>query len=191
MTSPSSRAPAARDRLLGALLLSSIGLRRRLRSLSPPVECRLRRARGSWIPHWRQQMDFTYRERPWCSRAGGDLVKGSSERLLRRNHVRGVHEDDLGGRAARRIGIDNMLWAATFRTQSPRGRCRGPPRRMFAGTTDADLRQIPRERRAAVRLFVDLRATPCARVAVLVIKASELAPGTMRWAVVDRSGSRS
>ena len=67
-----------------------------------------------WIPHWLQQMDFTYRERPvftkgWKSREG--MLQSE---YWRRNMFVEFMEDDLGVRIRDTIGVDNMLWGSDF-----------------------------------------------------------------------------
>ncbi len=68
----------------------------------------------AWIPHWLQQMDFTYRERPvftkgWKSREG--LLPSD---YWRRNMFVEFMEDELGVQMRDKIGVETMLWGSDF-----------------------------------------------------------------------------
>jgi predicted TIM-barrel fold metal-dependent hydrolase len=92
-----------------------------------------------WIPHWLQQMDFVYRERPvftkgWKSREG--MLPSE---YWRRNMFVEFMEDDLGVKIRDTIGVDNMLWGSEFLD------------RIFAGVPEEDRRKITADN--AAKLF--------------------------------------
>jgi predicted TIM-barrel fold metal-dependent hydrolase len=105
-----------------------------------------------WIPHWLQQMDFTYRERPvftkgWKSREG--MLPSD---YWRRNMFVEFMEDDLGVQIRDRIGVDNMLWGSDF----PHAESTWPQSmqfldRIFAGVPEEDRRKITADN--AAKLF--------------------------------------
>ena len=105
-----------------------------------------------WIPHWLQQMDFTYRERPvftkgWKSREG--MLPSD---YWRRNMFVEFMEDDLGVQIRDRIGVDNMLWGSDF----PHAELTWPQSkqfldRIFAGVPEEDRRKITADN--AAKLF--------------------------------------
>ena len=96
-----------------------------------------------WIPHWLQQMDFTYRERPvftkgWKSREG--MLPSE---YWKRNMFVEFMEDDLGVQLRERIGVENMLWGSDYpHAEATFPRSQQFLERMFAGVPEADLRKI-------------------------------------------------
>jgi predicted TIM-barrel fold metal-dependent hydrolase len=105
-----------------------------------------------WIPHWLQQMDFTYRERPvftkgWKSREG--MLPSE---YWHRNMFVEFMEDDLGVRIRDRIGVDNMLWGSDFpHAESTWPQSKQFLDRIFAGVPEDDRRKITADN--ACRLF--------------------------------------
>jgi predicted TIM-barrel fold metal-dependent hydrolase len=105
-----------------------------------------------WIPHWLQQMDFTYRERPvftkgWKSREG--MLPSE---YWRRNMFVEFMEDDLGVRIRDTIGVDNMLWGSDFpHSESTWPQSKQFLDRIFAGVPEEDRRKITCEN--AAQLF--------------------------------------
>lgn len=68
----------------------------------------------AWIPHWLNQMDFTYRERPifagsWRSREG--MLPSD---YWHRNLFAEFMEDDIAVQMLSLIGADNLLWGNDF-----------------------------------------------------------------------------
>jgi len=96
-----------------------------------------------WIPHWLQQMDFTYRERPvftkgWKSREG--MLPSD---YWRRNMFVEFMEDDLGVKIRDVIGVDNMLWGSDFpHSESTWPQSKQFLDRIFAGVPEEDRRKI-------------------------------------------------
>jgi predicted TIM-barrel fold metal-dependent hydrolase len=105
-----------------------------------------------WIPHWLQQMDFTYRERPvftkgWKSREG--MLPSD---YWRRNMFVEFMEDDLGVQIRDRIGVDNMLWGSDFpHAESTWPQSKQFLDRIFAGVPEEDRRKITADN--ACKLF--------------------------------------
>jgi predicted TIM-barrel fold metal-dependent hydrolase len=105
-----------------------------------------------WIPHWLQQMDFTYRERPvftkgWKSREG--MLPSE---YWRRNMFVEFMEDDLGVQIRDRIGVDNMLWGSDFpHAESTWPQSKQFLDRIFAGVPEEDRRKITADN--ACKLF--------------------------------------
>jgi predicted TIM-barrel fold metal-dependent hydrolase len=105
-----------------------------------------------WIPHWLQQMDFTYRERPvftkgWKSREG--MLPSE---YWHRNMFVEFMEDDLGVRIRDKIGVDNMLWGSDFpHAESTWPQSKQFLDRIFAGVPEDDRRKITADN--ACRLF--------------------------------------
>jgi predicted TIM-barrel fold metal-dependent hydrolase len=105
-----------------------------------------------WIPHWLQQMDFTYRERPvftkgWKSREG--MLPSD---YWRRNMFVEFMEDDLGVQIRDRIGVDNMLWGSDFpHAESTWPQSKQFLDRIFAGVPEEDRRKITADN--AAKLF--------------------------------------
>jgi predicted TIM-barrel fold metal-dependent hydrolase len=105
-----------------------------------------------WIPHWLQQMDFTYRERPvftkgWKSREG--MLPSE---YWRRNMFVEFMEDDLGVKIRDNIGVDNMLWGSDFpHSESTWPQSKQFLDRIFAGVPEEDRRKITCEN--AAQLF--------------------------------------
>jgi predicted TIM-barrel fold metal-dependent hydrolase len=105
-----------------------------------------------WIPHWLQQMDFTYRERPvftkgWKSREG--MLPSD---YWRRNMFVEFMEDDLGVQVRDRIGVDNMLWGSDFpHAESTWPQSKQFLDRIFAGVPEEDRRKITADN--ACKLF--------------------------------------
>ena len=106
----------------------------------------------AWIPHWLQQMDFTYRERPvftkgWKSREG--LLPSD---YWRRNMFVEFMEDELGVQMRDKIGVETMLWGSDFpHAESTWPRSQEFLHRIFAGTPKEVVRQITAEN--AARMF--------------------------------------
>ena len=70
---------------------------------------------GGWIPHWLNQMDWVYTERPnvyadkgWRSR------HGLPSEIWRRNMFCVFQEDGLAVQLRHIIGVDNMMWGNDF-----------------------------------------------------------------------------
>jgi predicted TIM-barrel fold metal-dependent hydrolase len=105
-----------------------------------------------WIPHWLQQMDFTYRERPvftkgWKSREG--MLPSD---YWHRNMFVEFMEDDLGVQIRDRIGVDNMLWGSDFpHAESTWPQSKQFLDRIFAGVPEDDRRKITHDN--ACKLF--------------------------------------
>ena len=105
-----------------------------------------------WIPHWLQQMDFTYRERPvftkgWKSREGMLLSE-----YWRRNMFVEFMEDDLGVKIRDVIGVDNMLWGSDFpHSESTWPQSKQFLDRIFNGVPEEDRRKITADN--AAKLF--------------------------------------
>jgi len=105
-----------------------------------------------WIPHWLQQMDFTYRERPvftkgWKSREG--MLPSE---YWRRNMFVEFMEDELGVRIRDTIGVDNMLWGSDFpHSESTWPQSKQFLDRIFTGVPEEDRRKITSEN--AAKLF--------------------------------------
>jgi predicted TIM-barrel fold metal-dependent hydrolase len=107
---------------------------------------------AAWIPHWLQQMDFTYRERPvftkgWKSREG--LLPSD---YWRRNMFVEFMEDQIGVQMRDKIGVETMLWGSDF----PHAESTWPKSgdflgRIFAGVPEADRRAITSDN--AAKLF--------------------------------------
>ena len=105
----------------------------------------------SWAPHWLQQMDFTYTNRPVYANYK------STEGFLpsdywRRNMFAVFQEDEVGVLLRHRIGMDTMLWGNDF----PHSESTWPKSMQFLDTMFAD---VPEEERLqltrdnAVQLF--------------------------------------
>jgi len=105
-----------------------------------------------WIPHWLQQMDFTYRERPvftkgWKSREG--MLPSE---YWRRNMFVEFMEDDLGVKIRDVIGVDNMLWGSDFpHSESTWPQSKQFLDRIFNGVPEEDRRKITADN--AAKLF--------------------------------------
>jgi predicted TIM-barrel fold metal-dependent hydrolase len=105
-----------------------------------------------WIPHWLQQMDFVYRERPvftkgWKSREG--MLPSE---YWRRNMFVEFMEDDLGVKIRDIIGVDNMLWGSDFpHSESTWPQSKQFLDRIFAGVPEEDRRKITADN--AAKLF--------------------------------------
>ena len=105
-----------------------------------------------WIPHWLQQMDFTYRERPvftkgWKSREG--MLPSE---YWRRNMFVEFMEDDLGVELRQHIGVDNMLWGSDFpHAESTWPQSKQFLDRIFDGVPEDDRRKITADN--AAKLF--------------------------------------
>ena len=97
----------------------------------------------AWIPHWLQQMDFTYRERPvftkgWKSREG--MLPSD---YWKRNMFVEFMEDELGVQMRDKIGVETMLWGSDF----PHAELTWPKSqdflgRIFEGVPEEDRRAI-------------------------------------------------
>lgn len=68
----------------------------------------------AWIPHWLQQMDFTYRERPVFSRAWRSRSGMLPSDYWHRNLFAEFMEDEVGVKLVSLIGEDNLLWGNDF-----------------------------------------------------------------------------
>ena len=96
-----------------------------------------------WIPHWLNQMDFTYRERPvltkgWRSREG--MLPSD---YWHRNMFVEFMEDDIGIQLRQIIGVDNMLWGNDFpHAESTWPQSQEFLNRVFTGVPEADQRKI-------------------------------------------------
>jgi len=106
----------------------------------------------AWIPHWLQQMDFTYRERPvftkgWKSREG--LLPSD---YWRRNMFVEFMEDELGVQMRNKIGVETMLWGSDFpHAESTWPKSQDFLGRIFKGVPEEDRRRITSDN--AAQLF--------------------------------------
>lgn len=106
----------------------------------------------AWVPHWLQQMDFTYRERPllherWRSREG--MLPSD---YWQRNMFVEFMEDEIGIRLRDLIGTDNMLWGNDFpHAESTWPRSQQFLDRIFADAPDEARRKITADN--AVKMF--------------------------------------
>lgn len=106
----------------------------------------------AWIPHWLQQMDFTYRERPvftkgWKSREG--MLPSD---YWRRNMFVEFMEDELGVQMRDRIGVETMLWGSDFpHAESTWPQSQNFLERIFKGVPEGDRRKITSDN--AAQLF--------------------------------------
>jgi predicted TIM-barrel fold metal-dependent hydrolase len=97
----------------------------------------------AWIPHWLQQMDFTYRERPvftkgWKSREG--MLPSD---YWKRNMFVEFMEDELGVQMRDKIGVETMLWGSDFpHAESTWPKSQDFLGRIFKGVPEADRRAI-------------------------------------------------
>ena len=108
----------------------------------------------AWIPHWLNQMDFTYRERPvftkgWRSRQG--LLPSE---YWQRNMFVEFMEDDIGIQLRHIIGVDNMVWGNDF----PHAESTWPQSmefldRLFGDAKEEDRRKITSENAARIFRF--------------------------------------
>ena len=105
----------------------------------------------SWAPHWLQQMDYTYTDRPVYAKFK------SKEGLLpsdywRRNMFAVFQEDEVGVMLRHRIGMDTMLWGNDFpHSESTWPKSMEFLEKMFAGVPADERRQLTRDN--AARLF--------------------------------------
>ncbi len=67
-----------------------------------------------WIPHWLNQMDFTYRERPTLANAWRSREGLLPSEYWHRNMFAEFMEDDVGVKLLSQIGADNLLWGNDF-----------------------------------------------------------------------------
>jgi hypothetical protein len=106
----------------------------------------------AWIPHWLNQMDFTYRERPtfasaWRSREG--LLPSD---YWHRNMFAEFMEDEVGVRLLSLIGVENLLWDNDFpHAESTWPQSRAFLDRIFASASAEDRRKVTAEN--AAKLF--------------------------------------
>jgi predicted TIM-barrel fold metal-dependent hydrolase len=106
----------------------------------------------AWIPHWLNQMDFTYRERPtfasaWRSREG--LLPSE---YWHRNMFAEFMEDEVGIKLLSLIGVENVLWGNDFpHAESTWPQSRAFLDRIFASASAEDRRKVTAEN--AARLF--------------------------------------
>ena len=106
----------------------------------------------AWIPHWLNQMDFTYRERPtfasaWRSREG--LLPSE---YWHRNMFAEFMEDEVGVRLLSLIGVENLLWGNDFpHAESTWPQSRAFLDRIFASASAEDRRKVTAEN--AAKLF--------------------------------------
>jgi predicted TIM-barrel fold metal-dependent hydrolase len=106
----------------------------------------------AWIPHWLQQMDFIYRERPtltnrWKSREG--MLPSD---YWRRNMFAEFMEDAIGIHLRDIIGVDNLVWGNDFpHAESTWPKSREFLDRIFAHASVEDQRKITRDN--AAKLF--------------------------------------
>jgi predicted TIM-barrel fold metal-dependent hydrolase len=106
----------------------------------------------AWAPHWLQQMDLTYRERPtltncWKSREG--MLPSD---YWHRNMLAEFMEDEIGVDLRHIIGVDNLVWGNDF----PHAESTWPMSREFldrilARASVEDQRKITRDN--AAKLF--------------------------------------
>jgi predicted TIM-barrel fold metal-dependent hydrolase len=107
----------------------------------------------SWAPHWLQQMDYTYKERP--------VYRGyqSKEGLLpsdywRRNLFAVFQEDEAAVDVRHRIGVDNMIWGNDFpHSESTWPRSRQFLDRMLKGVSEEEVRKMTRDNVARIFRF--------------------------------------
>jgi predicted TIM-barrel fold metal-dependent hydrolase len=106
----------------------------------------------AWIPHWLQQMDLIYRERPtltkgWRSRQG--MLPSD---YWRRNLFAEFLEDAIGIQLREIIGVDNLVWGNDFpHAESTWPKSREFLARIFVGVSAEERRKITRDNGA--RLF--------------------------------------
>ena len=95
-----------------------------------------------WIPHWLNNMDFTYRERPvftdwWKSKSGL-----TPSEFWHQNMFVTFTEDDLGVELRDKIGVDNMLWGNDY----PHAESSWPRSMEFLDRILADMDEIERRK---------------------------------------------
>ena len=95
-----------------------------------------------WIPHWLNNMDFTYRERPvftdwWKSKSG--LIPSE---FWHQNMFATFTEDDLGVELRDKIGLDNMLWGNDY----PHAESSWPRSMQFLDRILGDMDEIERRK---------------------------------------------
>jgi predicted TIM-barrel fold metal-dependent hydrolase len=107
---------------------------------------------ASWIPHWLQQMDFTYLERPVFTKGWKSAEGLMPSDYWKRNMFVEFMEDGLGVQLRDRIGVDNMLWGSDYpHAESTFPRSQQFLGKMFDGVPEADMRKITCDN--AARLF--------------------------------------
>ncbi len=98
---------------------------------------------ASWIPHWLQQMDFTYVERPVFTKGWKSAEGLMPSDYWKRNMFVEFMEDDLGVQLRDRIGVENMLWGSDYpHAEATFPRSQQFLQRMFDGVPEDDLRKI-------------------------------------------------
>ncbi len=98
---------------------------------------------ASWIPHWLQQMDFTYVERPVFTKGWKSAEGLMPSDYWKRNMFVEFMEDGLGVQLRDRIGVENMLWGSDYpHAEATFPRSQQFLQRMFAGVPEDDLRKI-------------------------------------------------
>ncbi len=98
---------------------------------------------ASWIPHWLQQMDFTYVERPVFTKGWKSAEGLMPSDYWKRNMFVEFMEDGLGVQLRDRIGVENMLWGSDYpHAEATFPRSQQFIQRMFAGVPEDELRKI-------------------------------------------------
>ena len=106
----------------------------------------------AWIPHWLNQMDFTYRERPTVTKGWRSKEGMLPSDYWRRNMFVEFMEDEVGIQLRHIIGVDNMLWGNDFpHAESTWPQSEAFLGRLFANTSEDDRRKITSEN--AAKLF--------------------------------------
>jgi predicted TIM-barrel fold metal-dependent hydrolase len=107
---------------------------------------------ASWIPHWLQQMDFTYVERPVFTKGWKSAEGLMPSDYWKRNMFVEFMEDGLSVQLRDRIGVENMLWGSDYpHAEATFPRSQQFIQRMFEGVPDGDVRKITSEN--AARMF--------------------------------------
>ena len=136
------RRGALDHRLLGTLFARLDAVRRRVRPV-PGLKIGSVEHEASWIPHWLQQMDFTYVERPVFTKGWKSAEGLMPSDYWKRNMFVEFMEDDLGVQLRDRIGVENMLWGSDYpHAEATFPRSQQFLQRMFAGVPEDDLRKI-------------------------------------------------
>ncbi len=108
----------------------------------------------AWIPHWLNQMDFTYRERPVVTKGWRSTQGMLPSDYWRRNMFVEFMEDDIGIQLRHVIGVDNMIWGNDFpHAESTWPQSEAFINRLFSNTTDEERRKITSENAAKMFQF--------------------------------------
>jgi predicted TIM-barrel fold metal-dependent hydrolase len=108
----------------------------------------------AWIPHWLNQMDFTYRERPTVTKGWRSAQGMLPSDYWHRNMFVEFMEDDIGIQLREFIGVDNMIWGNDFpHAESTWPQSEAFINRLFAKTTEEERRKITSENAAKMFQF--------------------------------------